>query len=67
MATRIYFSGVEKPIRVEEEPSQVQNALNSESGGPFRLTTDRGKDIWLNPAVVAYWYESGKPQVHGMH
>jgi hypothetical protein len=56
--TDIYFAGENVRVKVEEDPSQVAEAFASADGFPFRLTgLDRG-EVYINPAMVAFWSAS---------
>ena len=59
MPTDIYFAGENVRVKVDEDPSQVAEALMSAGGLPFRLTGHghRG-EVYINPAMVAFWLAS---------
>ena len=60
MPTEIHFASEDKPLRVDEEPSQVFDAWNAAHGLPFRLTTaDSRADVYVNPATVTCWLAWG--------
>ena len=59
MPTDIYFAGESVRVQVEEDPSQVAEAFTSAGGFPFRLTGHgRRREVYVNPATVAFWSES---------
>jgi hypothetical protein len=68
MATKIYFSGNDVAVTVEEEPSQVQDAwARAGTDQPFRLTRRQGgNDVWVNPATVAFWTEAARASVRAL-
>jgi hypothetical protein len=45
-------------LNVKQEVSEVHDAFISAEGLPFRLTTDDDREVWINPANVAFWMES---------
>lgn len=56
MPSDIYFAGENVRVEVAEDPSQVAEAFASADGLPFRLTGQGGQgDVYINPAVVAFW------------
>lgn len=68
MPTTIVFPGGsgDMTLAVQEGPAEVQDAFIAAQGNPFRLTSSRGKEVWINPDNIAYWQERGSPSVHSL-
>jgi hypothetical protein len=59
MPTDIFFAADNLALRVNEEPSQVAQALTDARGLPFRLTGQTGREVYVNPGAVAFWLAPG--------
>lgn len=63
MPSDIHFAGDNKPLRVNEEPSEVFDAWNAAHGLPFRLTPGEGRaEVYVNPATVTFWIGIERPE-----
>ena len=58
MPTDIYFAGENVRVRVDEDPGQVAEAFTSGGGLPFRLSAHGHREVYINPAMVAFWSAS---------
>ena len=63
MTTRIVFAASRGEnlltVSVEEDGQQVIDAWVAAATLPFKLTdTVTSKEVWINPATVAYWEEA---------
>ena len=58
VSTDIYFAGENVRVRVDEDPSQVAEAFASAGGLPFRLSAQGHREVYINPAMVAFWSAS---------
>jgi hypothetical protein len=56
MPTRIYFTGSEKPLTVEQGPRDVADELSAHAaGGDFMTPLKKdGEMVYVNRAAVAY-------------
>ena len=63
MPSDIHFASDDKPLRVNEEPSQVFDACNAAHGLPFRLTHAEGRaEVYVNPTTVTFWMGIERPE-----
>jgi hypothetical protein len=51
---------------VSESPDEVHSKFLEAGGLPFKLTTGKGTEVYVNPATIAYWQERGSPQVRSL-
>jgi hypothetical protein len=55
--TEIQFTAENLTLRVDEEPSQVYEALSAAGGLPFRLSIGEGRgEVHVNTPTVAFWH-----------
>jgi hypothetical protein len=69
VSTTIYFAvsrgDTALAVRVEEPPDEVFIAWNNAAQQPFSLTqASSGREVWINPAAVAYWEETPTARAH---
>ena len=58
MSTWIGFSGEKGDgVHVQEDPDEVRAEMTKQSGAPFRLTSNHGSPVWVNPARIAFFRE----------